>query len=86
MKQEELRRAKRAEWWTGEEGKAAKLSRPHPFPDSLARFTGRFFSLFPPLRSLVPGYYNICIRRKRNFIMILFLGDGNKYQVTMASQ
>ena len=47
MKQEESRRAKRAEWWTGELGKAAELRNPHPSPDSLARFTGRFVFAFP---------------------------------------
>ena len=53
--------------WGGE--KAAELLNPHPSPDSLARFTGRFFSLFPSLRSLVPGYYNIlCITNKLNRI------------------
>ena len=44
------------------------------------------FPAFPPLRGLVPGYYNICITHKLNFIVILFLGDGNKYHVTMTSQ
>ena len=45
-----------------------------------------FFSLFPSLRSLVPGYYNICNTDKLNFTMILFLGDRNKYHVTITSQ
>ena len=53
--------------WEGE--KAAELLNPNPSPDSLARFTGRFFPLFPSLRSLVPGYYNIlCITHKLNRI------------------
>ena len=63
-----------------------ELRHPHPSQDSLARLTGRFFSLFPPLRGLIPGYYNIRITHKLNFIVILFLGDGNKYHVTMTSQ
>ena len=94
MKQQENRRAKRAEWWTGEEGKATELRRPHPSLDFLRRFTGLFFSLPssppppPPATSEpgLPGYYNICMRHKLNFITTLFLGDGNKYQVTMTSQ
>ena len=87
MKQEKNRRAKRAEWWTGEGGggggEAAELGNPHPFPDFLARFTGRFFSLSASLWNLVPGYYNVCITHELNFIMILFWGDRNKYHVTI---
>ena len=92
MKQQENRGAKRAEWWTGEEGKATELRRPHPSLDFLRRFTGLFLlaPLLPPPPATsepgLPGYYKICMRHKLNFITTLFLGDGNKYQVTMTSQ
>ena len=40
------REASRVVDWGGG-GKAVELRNPHPSPDSLARFTGRFFFAFP---------------------------------------
>ena len=58
------RQAKRAEWWTGEGGKAAELLHLYPSPDSLARFARRFSSLPPPPTTSEPGPRPLCITHK----------------------
>ena len=74
---------KQVEWWTGEGGRRRSfVILIPPQTPSLASLANSF-PLFLSLRSLFPGYYNICITHNLNIITILFLGNRNKCHVTI---